>query len=475
VAQVGYGQEYAIWTPSFGRTAVGLLLGSGGVENPSNAATVSDQTFALMRSDRLELLSLGLVGTDSYLELKFPVSRSAGATTFVKISKPTITGLNLDLAALLGLAGENIVGEVREGAGNGVNQRGVKIEVDVETKLIVDKNDNYYLAITPKESVSYNSVSINLQYPAATFGLGTIEMNVYHAFTLDESVCNQSSVFTNFGEADGVNLTLLSELVANPHHAISDNPNEYSSFSSGVLNVGVASSIRQAFYFDHLASTNDGVRAKLGFSKGLLELGLGNLNSINFKAYNGVTETPVWSGNLEGISNLLGLTLSDIIIIGADNRGELELVFRPGVSFDRIEIEFNAGLLGLGVLDDALRVYNISLAPSTPEISEAGQPDDVDICEGETASFQVTATVPQGTLSYQWQVWDGTSWQSVVGETSSILNIPNVPLEFDGNQYRVQITGGNIECPQTIYSDVGKLNVSISPGKPHLTISDVIN
>ena len=154
------------------------------------------------------------------------------------------------------------------------------------------------------------------------------------------------------------------------------------------------------------------------------------------------------------------------------------MVFKPGVAFDRMKIEFNAGLLGLGVLGDALRVYNVSLAPSAPEILEAGQPNDVSICEGETASFGETASVPIGSsMSYQWQIWnEGTmEWDVLNGATSGSLVLNDVPLTYNGSKYRVEVRGGNVGCEQTVYSREVDLFVKLTSGKPHLTITDVLN
>lgn len=476
LVQVGYGQEYATWTPSSGTINVGLGLGNGGVTNPGNARTETTATHAVMMADRLQILLVSL-GTDAYLQLKFPPESlpSPGATTYVKISKPTLTGLNLDLAQLLGLAGTNIVGEVWTGAGNNQDQRGTKIDVETITTIIVDQDNNYFLAVTPKENVSYNSVNIKLLYPSGLVNLGSLTMNVYHAFTLSESPCNSNAVFSNLGEAQGINLDLLglSELIANPHHAINEQANQYSSFSSGVLSVGVANTVSQTVYFDHVTSVDDGIRVRLGLSSSLIGLDVAERNAVNFVAYKG--EEEVWSENLYDLATLLGLDLLNLISLGA-NHDEVNMVFKPGVAFDRVKIEFNAGLVGLGVLGDALRVYNISLAPAVPEIIESGQPEDVSICEGEHAEFTVTATSSgESPLSYQWQYFNGIDWIDLSGATSDKLTLSSVPLNENGKRYRVRVTGGNEECLQTIYSNEAILVVNVAPGKPHLTISDIIN
>lgn len=480
MSQVGYGQDYATVSPNYGSiNPPGLHLGgSGGVTNPDRAATIPNTTFAVMKADRLEL-DLGLIkvvsGKDAYLQLKFSTNRIAGATTYVKISKPTLTGLNLDLAALLGLAGTNIKSELYIGAtaGNQSSHRGNKVDAETKTEIIVDEQNNYYLAITPISNVVYNSVNIILSYPSGLLSLGTFEMNVYHAFTLAKPACSDKASFTNLGEAQSVNLNLLSQLIVNPHYAINDNSNQYASYSSGIVGLGIANTVSQTVYFDHVASTADGVRVRLGLSDNLIGLGVANLNAVNFVAYNGTSQ--VWSENLYNLSQLLSLDLLNLVTIG-DSHKEVDMVFKPEAAFDRIKIEFKAGLLSLGLLGDALRVYHVSLAPSVPQIVAAGQPHDVSVCEGETVSFSVVVSSPTGgSILYQWQFWNGMTWHDIGGATSSTLILTHVPLSNDEKKYRVRVIGGNTTCPQTIFSRKATLSVQLSPGKPHLTIKDIIN
>lgn len=476
MVQVGYGQtkEYAIWTPSSNHIQVGLLGGSGGVSDAEKAANNSEDDYAIMTADRISIIA----GRDSYLQLKFSANRIAGETTYIRISQPVLSGLNLSLTQILGLAGSNIIGEVFTGAGNNSNTNssgvGTKVNTDVDTRMIVDATGSYYLAITPKTNVTYNSVRITMTYPSGLLQIGNLKMNVYHAFTLSGAVCSTDASFTSLGEATGVNLNLLnlSVLIANPHHAINNNPSNYASYSSGVLEVGVANTISQTIYFDHVASEHDAVKVRFGLNNSLIGLEIGKLDAINFVAYKGISETPVWTGGLEAMAQLLGLDLLNLINLGSTHK-EMELTFKPGVEFDRIKIEYNEGLLGLGVIGDALRVYNVSLVPSMPEILETGQPEDLEVCEGETATFMVDATVPEGELNYQWQYLDGSNWVDISTEgTNASLVLTNVLLSDNGNKYRVLVTGGNAECLQTIASTEANLEVHPKPGKPHLTISN---
>ena len=164
---------------------------------------------------------------------------------------------------------------------------------------------------------AFNSVRLNVQIPSdlrvADIGRW-VSVDVYNAFTESiGSMCSTSAGYTSPGEASGISLNTgvlglnLSDLIANPHHAIQDN-NDYASYSSGI-SLNVANTVSQTIYFDHAAQAIDGVRVKLALSNSFIgvDLDLTNLNSVNFVAYNGLSETPVWSQNLYSLAQLFGL------------------------------------------------------------------------------------------------------------------------------------------------------------------------
>lgn len=66
------------------------------------------------------------------------------------------------------------------------------------------------------------------------------------------------------------------------------------------------------------------------------------------------------------------------------------------------------------------------------------QPVNQTVCFGTSATFAVTVT---GALGYQWQLYDGTSWNNVPGATSSSLTISNATHSMNTNPYRVVVTG----------------------------------
>ncbi len=72
------------------------------------------------------------------------------------------------------------------------------------------------------------------------------------------------------------------------------------------------------------------------------------------------------------------------------------------------------------------------------------QPATTTVCAGTTASFSVvavTAPVAGGTLNYQWQQWNGNTWNNIAGATAATLTLSNVTHAMNTNTYRVNITG----------------------------------
>ncbi len=75
---------------------------------------------------------------------------------------------------------------------------------------------------------------------------------------------------------------------------------------------------------------------------------------------------------------------------------------------------------------------------TSQEIEITIEPLSLTVCEGESASFTVTAP---GATGYQWQVNDGRGWSDIPGEDGSTLTINPATNDMSGNQYRVLVTG----------------------------------
>jgi hypothetical protein len=79
----------------------------------------------------------------------------------------------------------------------------------------------------------------------------------------------------------------------------------------------------------------------------------------------------------------------------------------------------------------------VTVTINTPAVITS-QPVNRTVCAGSSATFSVTAT---GALSYQWQLFDGTTWNNVAGATASSYTINNATLGMNTNSYRVIVTG----------------------------------
>jgi fibronectin-binding autotransporter adhesin len=88
-------------------------------------------------------------------------------------------------------------------------------------------------------------------------------------------------------------------------------------------------------------------------------------------------------------------------------------------------------------------------------VSITAQPQNQSECVGATATF----TVEPAGATYQWQVStnSGSSWSNIAGATSDTYTTPTLTLADNGNQYRVQLTGG---CGGASTSDAATLTVT---------------
>jgi len=93
--------------------------------------------------------------------------------------------------------------------------------------------------------------------------------------------------------------------------------------------------------------------------------------------------------------------------------------------------------------DDGIREV-LDAGPSGPTINT--HPSNQSKTEGETATFNVSATSSGGTLAYQWQVDDGGGWDNVStgsGGTTNAYTTATLTLAEDGYQYRCVVTDEN--------------------------------
>lgn len=227
--------------------------------------------------------------------------------------------------------------------------------------------------------------------------------------------------------------------------------------------------------FYDLDSDNDGITD-------IIETGqLGLLSDTDL---NGIVDGPTFGTNgwiddaeTSPDSNVIGYTLNDFdtdsifSYIDADSDGDacsdvIEAGFSDanGDSFlgdNIISVDVN------GLVNNATDGYTLPNTDylDTAPLSITTQPGDTVACETSTGSFSVIS--PDAEL-YQWELsTDGINWIAIVddatysGAQTDELTITNVPLSFDGYQYRVRLDRSGNTCG--FYSDEVDLEVDIVP------------
>lgn len=88
------------------------------------------------------------------------------------------------------------------------------------------------------------------------------------------------------------------------------------------------------------------------------------------------------------------------------------------------------------------------------------QPASTPACVGTNATFTVTATIPAGTISYQWaqSTNGGTSFTNIGGATNSSLTLTGVTIGMNNYQYRCTLTSSVGSCPITTTAAVLTVN-----------------
>jgi hypothetical protein len=416
-----------------------------------NSETTSPATITASRTVGVSLLGIDLLtlaGGDAYVQFRYPGTNPipAKTTSFVKIgTKPTGSGLAVPVGGLLSL-GDNkpLVGEIYKDAapyslsGSGEENPGTLLSGSFATKLLVDPAGVWYAAVTPSSEEAYNSVRLKVRIPSDLLGVNVVNIasaTVFNAFTYSTtgSLCSRLPAFTDEGNIGGLTtvnaaalkLVTLNQIVNNPVGAIDTNPATYSSFSSGVANAGVASSVSQNIYFDHTAAQSDKVLIKVGLSTGLLDLNLLG-GGITFKAYKGTTPVGTDQSFTETI---LGLNLANIVAINGIKT--VNSTFSPGAEFDRIEVVFNSGLLGLDVLSDAVRLFDVQLSTTPPTLTasiplEAG--NGVTVYAGQTLPT-IQAVSPNNNILW----YKGDSETPLAPAAASPVTLPETVIETAGS------------------------------------------
>jgi Secretion system C-terminal sorting domain len=157
-----------------------------------------------------------------------------------------------------------------------------------------------------------------------------------------------------------------------------------------------------------------------------------------------------------------------------------------GVNYNNFKLDRYKNNAWQGFLNSGATFQGLTTVVGTSDIEgdyqigEAGnssnitlQPTALNICENTGIASFSTAAVSGST--FQWEVNSGTGWANIAnsasygGATASILNIYNVPLSYNGNFYRCQITSGsNTEFTLPVLLQV---NPTITPSVSVVSIS----
>lgn len=153
-----------------------------------------------------------------------------------------------------------------------------------------------------------------------------------------------------------------------------------------------------------------------------------------------------------------------------DNKERRIIKLMPEKAWDEVRLEFGE-LIGGGFSFSQMRVYNILSEYYIDPMTYLSQPSDRTVSAG--GSTTITAVISNtdidetpANVTYQWQILNGSTWTNLVNGpnysnvTSSTLNINNVPVGFNNNQYRVVANSSFYTCSFQAVSNVGKLFVN---------------
>nr|WP_295925527.1 hypothetical protein [uncultured Dyadobacter sp.] len=368
-----------------GSAAGGGLTGSFSVADPDN---VKNTASNIKPNNNYALLTASsTAGTSTaWIQLEFPaeVASSAGAPVTVYVRT------NNNTTALLG---GGVTLTARDKDGNTVTLSGSGHQT------YYTPDGSVFLAITPIAAFKYVRVTL-----ASPIALGSNTLQVYYAFygpgalntsnpyPFSVSDCGAPNVTTKSYSG----LTLGSFDVVNAANAIDDPLNTASSFVS----TGAAlfnGHIRQTFFFNGPSNPSDAVRVVLSQSGSFVALSLAG--SLTLQAYNG--SAPVGSATL--VSALLD---ADLLGLLGSNNAQIAFYFAPkdganSVLFDRVELDLNIGLLGLGLGSNGINIHDVRRAPDVPAATNASACTNVGTV-ALSALAQQSGISGIGSFTYTW-------------------------------------------------------------------------
>lgn len=344
------------------------------VQNANNSL-VDDNNYARL------LASPGLLaGLGSYkgeIELKFAQTLSADTWSYVRMEGDSelfraLLGGSLGdlLGGVLGyvlFGNQEVVIDARMGSTSILSRSSTQGFGTDRVKLIQDGDGNNYLAIRPASD--YDRVRITNEAGSAILLGIEKELDIYNAFYYENDGEDCGRPFaTSFDGGGGIGLEVGDLNDQNLGNAIDNDENSFSRLkSSSVLDINIASTLSQHFYFPTTSAETTTANIKLALgSGGLVNTDLLGAVEIIFFEDNTIVSRRSLQSSLLNNTNALALL---------DNGDPVTLTFAPGKAFDRIVIKLNSPV-GVNLLGNGVKIYDVQRFDGigtciNPEIAEA--------------------------------------------------------------------------------------------------------
>lgn len=371
--------------------------------NPTYAGDADMSTHAVLKGKAGLLFGIG--ATSGYVTTTYPSALPSGTELHIGLSQDgDFTLLKTLLGGSLGALINGVLGDLVLGTPK------IKIELlnssgtAVQTKTIsgasaeqvyIGSDGIMYLQVT--STVAFKSVRVSALNDAL-LGIGSVlansevVLNFHDVFYFSGTPAACEDFVTTSFDATGLSLSLLNDNpnpVLNPEYAIDNNPVTYSELGyAAPVGAYVGATISQTVYFNNESTADEEVVITFGRNSTLLTLDL--LDNISIKVLNGAT---VVFDNTA--SSLLSLEALGILSVKIGSTTPDKISIPVTGAFDRVIISYTQ-VIGASVLNDPLKLYDVSKAPRIPQLSSytyAG-------CEGLTTELAVLD--PIATATYEW-------------------------------------------------------------------------
>ena len=416
-------------------TFLGSPTGEYKITDPLNAVnqnSLADYTRLFARNDAAATAT-------AFLQMTFPTSVPANSTIFVKT---TLSAMSLLLAG----------GGVTISYVNGSNNTVAVSASDYKTYYTGD--GNIYFSIKPAAVLQSLKITVTSN---AVLG-GTVTMDIFYAF-YGSDANNESYPFSyNLSDCGSPNYTTFSTSglsvgsfgVSNPGAAIDENETTtMSSFYATGLTL-LTGKISQSFYFNGVSNSADAVRIVFSKSASLVAVDLAK--SITITAYKGGNKV----GESQSLFALLDLDL--LGLLGQSNTPLVTAYMAPrtnsniSVTFDRVVVELDIGLLGVGLGSNGLNILDIRRVPDVPSVTSATACTNI----GKIGVLASTVQQSLTTFTYKWYsvLRGGDVLTALVGDNPLIIGLTTVGQS-------------------NYYVDIIKSGCSVPSGRAKVTVNTV--